>query len=177
MQSILVFLLAALAALTPRGCQPPPPPDPPPQAPNPISWKTDTVTATADDFFIVADGQRFDGRGVSVQVDGDPGCDGYTTLELTWFERGDEMRLNVYLKSKNGQWWSDEIRTYDGKRPFPEWLYYYGRFFDKPVGQAFEGDLNLVNNGPDDRYRGTITFKNLHFETHFGPRPCGFPIE
>jgi hypothetical protein len=49
--------------------------------------------------------------------------DGTFSSELVWTEHGREMRLFIYLLSGGGSWWSEEIRTYDG-RSTPEWLYY-----------------------------------------------------
>jgi hypothetical protein len=166
-------VLALFFALLPKDCQPPEPgPGPAPGDPNPVAWKTETVTLTADDFWIDVDGQRFKTM-ADLSVHSDPGWNHYTTLELSWNEHGTEQRLFVYFKSDGTKWWSEEIRTYDGK-PKPEWIYYFGRFFDQPVGQPFSGDLDLHNNGPADTSHGVIHFKNLRLGVAFKSMPGPF---
>lgn len=137
---------------------------------NPVSWTTPNASLSADDFWIVANGQRFTATVArDLEVHSDPGDLDYTTLELTWHEVGREMRLFIYFKADATHWWSEEVRTYDGQSP-AEWLYYDGIFFRAPLGSPFEGDVDLGNNGPDDRFRGTIHFKNLRLNTTFRAR-------
>jgi hypothetical protein len=64
------------------------------------------------------------------------------------------------LLGDNSHWWTDEIRTYDGQTE-GSWSYYYGTFFDQPLGTPYVGDLVLQNNSPGDDHQGTITFRNL----------------
>jgi hypothetical protein len=162
-------LLVALAPIAlPQGCELPEPP----RQKNPVSWQTSTVSLSATDFWIDVDGERFEARVTPVEVRSDPGWNEYTSLEITWHERGREMRLYIYLSSNGTEWWSEQMRTYDGKVP-AEWIYYYGDFFRRPVGQPFTGDFEVQNNGSADRYRGTLHFEALRLETRF--RPQGRP--
>jgi hypothetical protein len=175
MQASAVLVGSLLAAAAPNGCellQPGGPPhDPPPTAANPVSWHTRTVSLTADDFWIDIEGKRFTARVTPVSVSGDPGHELYTSLEIEWHEHGREMRLFIYLRSDGNRWWTDEIRTYDGRDP-SEWVYYYGRQFDTPLGQPFVGDVELVNNGPEDRARAILHFRGLKLSTRFrSPAP------
>jgi hypothetical protein len=125
-----------------------------------VKWITPSVSLTADDFSIEVDGKQYLANAAKVNVSSDPGNSGYTSLELRWTEHARQMRLFMYFYSDGKEWWSDEIRTYDGQEG-PEWLYYFGDFFTKPVNTPYVGDLVLENNGPDDAYDGTITFRNL----------------
>ncbi len=107
---------------------------------------TRQVALTADALTIDAGGRRF----VTVQpleVHGDPGDAGYTTLELTWHELGVEMRLNVYFLSDGREWWSNEIRTYDGSAQ-GGWITYNGDFFRRPLGAPFTGDFTIATPDP-----------------------------
>ena len=163
----LITLGSASVTLLPRGCELPDP-DPGHQK-NPVSWQTPNVTLTADDFWIEVEGEKFEARVAGIEVSGDPGWNAYTSLELVWFERGREMRLFIYFKSDGMQWWSDEIRTYDGQVP-AEWIYYFGDHFRTPVGQPFRGAFDVTNNGPEDHFQGAVHFENLRLSVAFSRR-------
>jgi hypothetical protein len=47
-------------------------------------------------------------------VHSDPGDRRYRTLEVTWRERGVEMRMNIYFAADDTHWWATEVRVYDG---------------------------------------------------------------
>jgi hypothetical protein len=121
-----------------------------PGSPAPVLFSTPQVSFAADAMLIEADGEGFTAGGSAVDVHSDPGTrNAYTTLELTWHERGVEMRLFVYFKSDGHDWWSDEIRTYNGKSP-ADWIEYHGSYFRTPLGQPYTGDVDLaatVGNG------------------------------
>ena len=129
-----------------------------------MAWQTSTVSLQAEAFWIVADGQCYTSRGTAVQVHSDPGHSRYTTLELIWTERGREMRWFIYLEANASGWWSEEMRTYDGQLPYSDWLYYYGRFFASPIGQAFRGDIAFTND-PQDEIRGELHLQGLTLST------------
>lgn len=136
---------------------------------NPVSFETETVKLTAKDFELVVDGQRYYVNEDDLEIHSDPGDSTYTTLELTWTENNREMRFFVYLNADDNHWWSEEIRTRDGQVD-SEWLYYYGRFFATPLGQSYESELlTITNNGPEDSFDGTITFRGLTLHTTFSP--------
>ncbi len=130
----------------------------------PVAWQTGTVSLKADAFWIVADGQCYTSRGLPVQVHSDPGWSQYTSLELVWTELGREMRFFIYLYANPASWWSDEMRTYDGQMPYSDWLFYYGEFFTSPIGQAWSGDLDLVNDA-QDQIRGELHLRGLTLST------------
>lgn len=111
-----------------------------------LKAETRQVALTADALTIDAGGSRF----VTVQplqVHSDPGDAGYTTLELSWSERGVEMRLNAYFLSDGREWWSNEIRTYDGSVQ-GGWITYTGDFFRRPLGAPFTGDFTIATPDP-----------------------------
>lgn len=127
----------------------------PPEPANKVSWKTDYVSLEADDFYIEANNQKFLGKpdpGSTMAIHSNPNTTdpNYTTLELIWTEKGVEMRLFMYFNADGANWWSPEIRTYDGA-PHGDWVYYVGgktpevplKMFDRPLGRAYIGDFDL----------------------------------
>ena len=130
--------------------------------------ETRQVALTADAVTIKAGGKEF--VTVSpVSVRGDPGMPNeYTTLELTWQEHGVEMRLFIYFSSDGGQWWSNEIRTYNGAAS-GDWITYKGDFFRRPLGQPFTGDFTVAT--PDPAV-GSLHFSNLRLEAFRTPSVC-----
>ena len=105
-----------------------------PGTPAPVHFATPQVTFDATALLIDAEGRRFTSGGSVVDVNSDPGIpNNYTTLELTWNERGVEMRLYMYFASDGHNWWSNEIRTYNGHAP-GDWIYYTGTFFRDTAG-------------------------------------------
>jgi len=114
----------------------------------PLAWSPRTgITLLADDFYIIADGQKYLGTMDQFDLHSDAGNNTYTTLEAKWMEHGVEMRLSAYFHSDGNTWWSDEIRTYNGKAPPAEdWIIYKGAYFASPVGQTFTGNLDLTSD-------------------------------
>ena len=92
---------------------------------------------------IDAGGQRFTLDPATATVSSDPGDATYRTLEWTWQQHGVEMRLNLYFQSDGARWWVSEVRTYDGRQR-GDWLTATGTFFDRPIGAAYEGPVDLA---------------------------------
>jgi hypothetical protein len=134
---------------------------------NKILWKTDQVTLSADDFYIRINGKKYLANVANVAVSSDPGTPVYTTLELIWNENGVEMRMFVYFKSDASNWWSDEIRTYDGQNP-GNWIFYKNaKFFMTPLGDDYTVSGLDIQNDPTEMNSGLIHFSNLTISTHF----------
>lgn len=124
---------------------------------NPVSWNTDAVHLTADDFSIQADGKTYLANVSNIDVGGSS-----STLELIWTEHDTDMRLFVYFEANSTDWWSDEVRTYDGAmNDGTRWIYYTGEFFKSSLGVPFQGDVDLVSSGSDNGITGQLHFKNL----------------
>lgn len=170
-------------------------PTPTPSIGNKISWRTQTVSLEADDFYIIANGKKYYAKpdpGTTMSVGSDPGGATYTTLEATWTEQGAEMRLYMYFKADTKNWWSYEMRTYNGVKyvqnvSYPDWIYYYGPFFKSPLGTsvAVLGD-SLFKSSPESKYQGNMFFRNLRLSVNFRgttpspfctPQPCPVPKE
>lgn len=124
---------------------------------NPVKWSSGLVSLTASDFWIVAGGGRYVAPG-SVVIHSDPGTAVYRTLELSWQERGHEMRLNIYIAADRQNWWASEIRTYNGQEP-SDWIIYPGPQFTSPRGQAYHGNLDLA--ATTRGIAGSIHFREL----------------
>lgn len=107
------------------------------------------------------------------QVTGDPGTmNEYTTLELTWQEHDVEMRLYIYFRSDGTDWWSNEIRTYDGRKQ-GEWITYEGEFFRSKLGSPFTGDLDL--QAKDHGVTGRLRLTGMTLEAFRRPEACRNP--
>ncbi len=80
-----------------------------------------------------------------VTVQGDPGDDGFTTLELSWVDNAAvTQRIHLYFASDGVSWWATEIRTTDAAG---EWVVapQGQQWFTSPLGTAWTGDLDLPN--------------------------------
>lgn len=131
--------------------------------PDSPSLHTPQVSLVTSDFWIMADGMRFNGGSTEIDVHGDPGSPDYTTLELVWNENDREMRFNIYFAADAKSWWAEEMRTYDGQVD-GDWLRYTGPFFKSPIGQTFHGDVDLINDR-SDRIRGEVHIHGLTMST------------
>lgn len=107
-----------------------------------ISLGTPQVRLDAESITVAVNGRTFRPVGDDVKVNSDPGTPAYTTLEVTWFEDGVEMRINLYFAADATHWWITEMRTYDGRTP-GEWITDEGVGYRTPRGQAYEGDLGF----------------------------------
>jgi len=140
---------------------------------NPVSWKTDYVFLEADDFYIIADGQKYSADVNTVMVDSDPGDATYTTLEMIWDENNREMRLFMYFFADGEYWWSPELRTYNGQE-WENWIYYKEKeYFKTSLGTVFTGDidLNSTSSDPNNQYTGSIHFENLRLQAFLDQQP------
>lgn len=129
-----------------------------PEILNPVSWSTNRVSLEAENFYLVAEGDTFYANVQNVDVSSDPGDSEYCTLELTWQENGVEMRLFMYFMADGTNWWSDEMRTYDGEF-YGDWIYYYGEFFKSNLGTAYTGSVEFEDDS--DTLMGIIHFDDL----------------
>lgn len=127
---------------------------------NPVSWETNQVSLEADHYFLTADSDTFFANVSGVEVSSDPGDSAYCTLEVTWHEKDVEMRLYIYFHCDGVDWWSDEFRTYNGKDQ-ADWIYYYGTFFESPVGTAFTGVFEEASSDTGNTYSGKVHFQSL----------------
>ena len=125
---------------------------------NKIKWKTEVVELTADDFYIIADGKKYKPKKIGTNISSDPGNSKHCTLEIIWHKKKIEMRIFLYFKADENEWWSYEIRTYDGQ--FDEdWIYYKGIFFKSKLGTPFIGDV-VLKSDEKNNFNGEIYFKN-----------------
>src|SRR5262245_34149260 len=135
--------------------------------PAPLRFATPHVVLSADALVIDAEGRQFTPAGRTLDVHSDPGTPNYTTLELTWEERGVEMRLYMYFKSDGHNWWSNEIRTYNGHAP-GDWITYDGTFFRSALGRAFTGDVDFEATSG----HGRLQLTGLRLRAFLPPAAC-----
>ena len=136
----------------------------------PVRAETNRVSFHADSVVIDA-GETTFRTAEPIAVSGDPGTPEYTTLELEWFENGEEMRLYVFFTSDGREWWANEIQTYDG-RPSErvDWITYTGPFFRTPLGQPFVGDLDITSS--QGEVSGRLQLSGLRLEAFRPPAGC-----
>lgn len=136
-----------------------------------VSFVTNQVSLTADNFVITANGMQFTARNVELMVHSDPGGDDYQTLEVEWTELGVEQRLYIYFASDGNDWWATEIRTRNGHAD-ADWIEYLGSRFRTPVGSAFTGSVDLR---PDDGRDGRLEIENMRLMAFKPPAVCENP--
>jgi hypothetical protein len=135
-----------------------------------VQFHTPQVSLTADDLTIEAGGRTYAPADKTVDVHSDPGTKRYQTIELIWNEQGVEMRLFMYFTSDGHDWWSNEIRTYNG-RAEGDWISYTGTFFRTPLGQAFTGNVDLAGTEGS----GHLHLANARLEPFLTPAVCDHP--
>ena len=140
-----------------------------------FSFVTPQVALTADDFWIEVGGERFTSTGAEVDVNSDPGDAAYQSLELTWNERGTEMRLSIYFQSDGVNWSSNELRTYNGLAANADWVTFTGKFFETALGSPYIGtfDETAEEGGITSHLR--IDGLQLQAFLGFGPRGVVVP--
>lgn len=130
---------------------------------HPINFSTPQVILKADDFYIMANGVRYNAQVENVQVHSDPGSSSYTTLELIWYENNTEMRVNMYFSHQPNDFWRvSEVRTYNAQTP-GDWIYYKG-FVGNSVGSYLilpVLDLKSDPTNPNNKFSGSIHFENI----------------
>ncbi len=91
-----------------------------------INWQNNDVSLSAENFYLIANGIKFNLPQANFILNSDSpsgDTDGYTTLETTWQERGTEMKLFIYFKHDGNEYWSNEMRMYNGANP-GNWIYF-----------------------------------------------------
>ncbi|HEV7527044.1 MAG TPA: hypothetical protein VGP92_18955 [Acidimicrobiia bacterium] len=143
-----------------------------PGAAVPVHFATPQVGFTADALLIDAEGRQFTSSGQVVDVHSDPGDSKYTTLELTWRERGVEMRLYMYFASDGHDWWATELRTYNGHAS-GDWIMYHSpsTYFRSPLGQPFAGNVDFAATDGT----GHLRISNLKLQAFLPPAQCAHP--
>jgi hypothetical protein len=158
-RSQIAAVLAVLACAGCAGCSYPVGPS---SINSPVNWTTSRVSLEADDLWLEIDGVTFRANVApsNVRLHSDPGTPTYCTLEVTWFEHDVEMRVYLYFTAGQGAWWSDEVRTYNGKRS-NNWVYYRGDFFRSPLGGSYTASALTLRSTNATRDVGFLSFKNL----------------
>lgn len=138
---------------------------------SPVSWQTGTISMQAEQLTIDIDGVRFHGDPATMQIFSEPGIPGeYSMLELTWFENGVEMQMNIYFTGDGYSWWIPAIYTSNG-RPDGETIIYTASSLTAPFGQPYEGDITLWGQGQDGTF-GSIELKNVRVQPFLQPDRC-----
>ncbi|MDD4136221.1 MAG: hypothetical protein PHN66_04095 [Candidatus Shapirobacteria bacterium] len=129
---------------------------------NSVDWKTNTVSLSADDFYITVDGTNY-APNTTTTINSDPGNPEYTTFETTWFQNGVEMRMNLYFAANSQNYWISEARIYNGKNP-ANWIVLDNiKLFQSPLEKTVSKDFFSVSFSNS----ATINFKNLKLSTTF----------
>ncbi len=144
---------------------------------NPVSWRTNYAYLEADDFYIMADGKKFTGRGLITQVDSNPYNQNgdYTTLEIrTWTEHNVPMRFYLYFYRGGPNWWASELRTYDGTTSSNQVYFTSQDYFTTPLNQEFTYNGELILTSDDSSVTIHLTNPRIQaFTYQFTDDHCG----
>lgn len=137
----------------------------------PIEWSTPQVSFQARQLVVETGATTYDPNHSTPTVRSDPGTpDSYTTLEASWDENDTEMRLNIYFTSDGIDWWSNEIRVYNGQAQ-GDWVTFTGDFFRTPLGQPYRGDLRLEGEGHEGA-PVVLRVDGLELQAFLPPQGC-----
>ena len=156
-------ILLTVTVLCLVGCGKSPSPTGPSSTDSPVNFTTSRVSLFADDFRLEIDGVVYRGNTLISRLTSDSGNPTYCTLEVYWIEHDVQMRLFIYFNADQGSWWSNEIRTYNGKKS-GDWVYYRGEFFKTPLGGTFTADALALRTTGATSEKGLLTFKNLRLQ-------------
>jgi hypothetical protein len=117
-----------------------------------ILWETRSARLEADAIEMRLGDCHFTGVGPIIEVDSDPGDQGYRTLEVDYQEQGDATRFYVYFGADETHWWVREMCTPVGCfGDDPAIRGWEGQLFRTPRGETFEGDVHLEGAGDPER--------------------------
>jgi hypothetical protein len=141
---------------------------------NPVSWKTDYVKLSADNFYIeTIDGQRYYST-PDVNVSSNPynpeSPDGnYVTLEIgDWTENGRPMRFYMYFYKNAERWWLDHFRTYNGLNVKQHHFY---PEMSAPLGEVLNYQAEVVYESEEGGTK--VGFTNLNLQPFLQSPYCG----
>ena len=103
---------------------------------NSIDWTTETVSLTADNFYIRANDKLFTADVAAIDIQGETISEATTILEVAWLENDVEMGVYMAFEIEDGQWQAYEIRFKDGT-PESNWIVFEGENFTTPLGQSY----------------------------------------
>ena len=137
-------------------------------APKALSASTQYVSIQASGFLINTGANgTYSTPTTFSDVNSDPpggGDDNRTTLELTWFESGREMRMFMYFSKNASSWKLDELRTYNGNVS-GDWIYYT---VQDNQGNPIQAPIDSSYTNPGITFYGTnvygssVSFANLN---------------
>ena len=141
------------------------------QQANKISWSTPYAVLEADNFYITAGGKKFTSSGAKVDIHSDA-PDGnttdYMTLEASWQENGQEMRLYIYFRKDSSKWWAFEVRGYDGPE-LGKWVYYHDannpgtEIYTHTLGKPVIASISHLTPTGESQNLSANNY-NIHFE-------------
>ena len=113
-----------------------------------MSWRTKVVALAAREAWVEQDGLRLAGL-PAARITSDPGDLTYWTLEAEWPEQGRDQRLTLYFAADEHSWWVDSVRTWNSAAKQGSDATFEGPFLTTPLGESFEGDLDLTMPGAE----------------------------
>lgn len=130
-----------------------------------VSFETAQVSLSAESLVVHANGERFTPASPRVRVDGMRDfTNRETSMVLNWRQHDVEMRVRFFFVSDGVDWWASEVWTYDGRQD-SDWLQNRGEFFRQPMGESFEGDVDI----------GGLEIKDAVIEAFVVPGECVDP--
>lgn len=131
-------------------------------------WSTDDVSFTADNFFMTIDGKTYigDSSTRATSDPADPKRPDYTTLLVSWNEKGDDIKVKFAFKKDATHWWVSRLQTLkDGQWTDYQIIQSIGPS-DQPAIQAakdteFTSSVLDIDSIVSERSKGKIHFDGL----------------
>ncbi len=87
------------------------------------------------------------------------------------------MRLDIYFQADGTEWWSEELRTYDGNAD-GDWVTFTGDFFRTPMGTAATGvfDETATDAENDSGITSRLHIEGLRLQAFLALGPGGVDV-
>lgn len=140
----------------------------------PINWSVGTISITADNFYIISNGKRYDGNS-NINVNPGPSGPAAQGIEIASNQYGDELKLQIMFRKdpNNYTWWADHIAFINSN--YASYVSSYdGTFFRSLLGQPFvdSGNVAMIVRNPNDGQQvAELHYTNLHIRAFSGQTP------
>ncbi len=116
-------------------------------APNPVRIESLFGSLVASDLELIVGGRVFRVPSSAAQAGVGTltftGSATYGRLTISWRDGSSPVALVVHFAADAHTWWVSEIVATDGRADQAGWLYFEGPFFERPIGTAFTGSMEL----------------------------------
>jgi hypothetical protein len=89
------------------------------------------------------------------------GSSTYGRLTILWHAGSTPLTMVMHFAADAHTWWVSEIVATDGRPEQAGWLYFEGPFFERPLGNAFTGSIELSSVRSTYGETGSLQFGEL----------------